>query len=75
MRASIAQLRDGKAGHEQRRWASAIALLLITGGALMAPVEAQGMPRGWHAMAGIGVVMPLLRRADACKPDLVLLKA
>jgi len=37
-----------------------IVLLLLTGGALMASAEAQGMPRGWHAMAGIGVVMVLL---------------
>lgn len=37
-----------------------IVLLLLTGGALMAAVAGQGMPRGWHAMAGIGVVMMLL---------------
>ena len=37
-----------------------IVLLLLTGGALMAPVGGQGMPRGWHAMAGIGVAMILL---------------
>lgn len=37
-----------------------IVLLLLTGGALMAAAGAQGMPRGWHAMAGIGVVMMLL---------------
>ena len=35
-----------------------IVVLLLTGGALMAGV--QGMPRGWHAMAGIGVVMVLV---------------
>src|SRR5690349_14205254 len=37
-----------------------IVLLLLTGGALMASVGAQAMPRGWHAMAAIGVVMILL---------------
>ena len=37
-----------------------IGLLLLTGGALMASAGAQGMPRGWHAMAGIGVLMVLL---------------
>lgn len=37
---------------------ASVVLLLLTGGALMAGV--QGMPRGWHAMAGIGVVMTLL---------------
>jgi len=37
-----------------------IAALLLTGGALMAAAGGQGMPRGWHAMAGIGVVMVLL---------------
>ena len=37
-----------------------IAVLLLTGGALMAPAAGHPMPRGWHAMAGIGVVMMLL---------------
>ena len=37
-----------------------IVLLLLTGAALMAPAAGQGMPRGWHAMAGIGVLMMLL---------------
>ena len=37
-----------------------IVLLLLTGGALMASAGRQGMPLGWHAMAGIGVVMVLL---------------
>lgn len=37
-----------------------IVVLLLTGGALMAAAGWQGMPRGWHAMAGIGVVMVLL---------------
>jgi uncharacterized membrane protein len=37
-----------------------IVVLLLSGGALMAPAGGQGMPRGWHAMAGIGVVMVLL---------------
>lgn len=37
-----------------------IALLLVTGGALMGLAGTTGMPRGWHAMAGIGVVMMLL---------------
>jgi len=37
-----------------------ILLLLLTGGALMTSLEAPVMPRGWHAMAGIGVVMTLL---------------
>jgi uncharacterized membrane protein len=37
-----------------------IVALLLTGGALMAAGAGQGMPRGWHAMAGIGVVMMLL---------------
>ena len=37
-----------------------IVLLLLTGGAIMAAAGGQGMPRGWHAMAGIGVVMMLL---------------
>jgi len=36
-----------------------IVLLLLTGGALMASAGG-GMPRGWHAMAGIGVLMMLL---------------
>jgi uncharacterized membrane protein len=37
-----------------------IIVLLLTGGALMAAAGGQGMPAGWHAMAGIGVVMMLL---------------
>ena len=37
-----------------------IALLLLTGGVLFASAGGQGVPRGWHAMAGIGVVMVLL---------------
>jgi uncharacterized membrane protein len=37
-----------------------ILVLLLTGVALMASAGAQGMPRGWHAMAGIGVLMMLL---------------
>ena len=37
-----------------------IVVLLLTGAALMAAAGGQGMPRGWHAMAGIGVVMVLL---------------
>jgi uncharacterized membrane protein len=37
-----------------------IGVLLLTGAALMFPVAGQGMPRGWHAMAGIGIVMMLL---------------
>lgn len=37
-----------------------IVVLLLTGGALMAAIPASGMPRGWHAMAAIGVVMMLL---------------
>jgi uncharacterized membrane protein len=37
-----------------------IVVLLLTGGALMASGWGQGMPRGWHAMAGIGAVMVLL---------------
>jgi uncharacterized membrane protein len=40
--------------------AVSIVALLLTGGALMAAAAGQGMPRGWHAMAGIGVVMVLL---------------
>lgn len=38
----------------------AIVVLLATGGALMAADGAPGIPRGWHAMAGIGVLMMLL---------------
>ena len=37
-----------------------IVLLLATGAALLAAAAGQPMPRGWHAMAGIGVVMMLL---------------
>ena len=37
-----------------------IVALLITGAALMAPAAGQGMPPGWHAMAGLGLVMALL---------------
>lgn len=37
-----------------------ILVLLLTGAALMAAAGMQGMPRGWHAMAGIGVLMMLL---------------
>jgi uncharacterized membrane protein len=37
-----------------------ILVLLLTGGALMASAGGQGLPRGWQAMAGIGVVMVLL---------------
>jgi uncharacterized membrane protein len=39
---------------------ASIVVLLATGGVLMAAAGGQGMPRGWHAMAGIGVVMMLL---------------
>ncbi len=39
---------------------ASIVVLLLTGGALMAAAGGQGMPRGWHAMTGIGVVMMLL---------------
>lgn len=40
----------------------AIVVLLGTGGALMAAASVAGarMPAGWHAMAGIGVLMVLL---------------
>jgi uncharacterized membrane protein len=37
-----------------------IVALLLTGAALMAGAAPREMPRGWHAMAGIGVVMVLL---------------
>ena len=37
-----------------------IVVLLLTGGVLMAAAAGQAMPLGWHAMAGIGVVMMLL---------------
>ena len=37
-----------------------IVVLLLTGGAFMAAAGGQVMPRGWHAMAGIGFVMMLL---------------
>lgn len=42
--------------------AAAIVVLLLTGGTLMATAAAAGqaLPRGWHAMAGIGGVMALL---------------
>ncbi|TFZ05740.1 hypothetical protein EZ313_03525 [Ramlibacter henchirensis] len=37
-----------------------IVVLLLSGGAVMFSAWGQGMPRGWHAMAGIGAVMMLL---------------
>jgi uncharacterized membrane protein len=40
--------------------AVSIVLLLLTGVTLMASAGAQGMPPGWHAMAGLGVLMMLL---------------
>ncbi|TFZ05000.1 CopD family protein [Ramlibacter rhizophilus] len=38
----------------------AIGVLLLTGGLLMAAAGGRGLPPGWHAMAGIGVLMMLL---------------
>lgn len=37
-----------------------IVVLLLTGAAFMVAAGGQGMPRGWHAMAGVGVLMMLL---------------
>ncbi|MEJ7930532.1 DUF2269 family protein [Ramlibacter sp. AN1015] len=37
-----------------------IVVLLVSGGVLMAAAAGAGMPRGWHAMAALGVVMALL---------------
>jgi uncharacterized membrane protein len=37
-----------------------IAVLLSTGGAMMATVGMKAAPAGWHAMMGIGVLMCLL---------------
>ena len=37
-----------------------IALLLATGGPLLTQVSGAQAPRGWHAMAGLGVLMMLV---------------
>jgi uncharacterized membrane protein len=39
---------------------ASIALLLVTGGLLLAQVPGAQAPRGWHAMAALGIVMMLL---------------
>ncbi|HEX7888702.1 MAG TPA: CopD family protein [Ramlibacter sp.] len=39
---------------------ASIALLLLTGVGLLQQVPGAQAPRGWHAMAGIGIVMMLL---------------
>ena len=40
--------------------AVSIVLLLVTGGWLFAQVPARNAPPGWHAMAGLGIVMMLV---------------
>jgi uncharacterized membrane protein len=40
--------------------AVSVVLIWLSGGAMLAAIEAQALPLGWHLMIGIGVVMTLV---------------